>query len=123
MRCSSFFSMNSMYGKDNSSILLNTSKNLKLCNFQFQGSRRCQTTKKMFPKTKIHMQNQLFFPNLYKNKFLRNAKKSLFDNVCKDICKLFCFLTFKRNERDLCLTQRKTRKKINQSKCTQNDEN
>jgi hypothetical protein len=35
----SFFSMNSMYGKDKSYILLNTSKHSKLCNFKFLGSR------------------------------------------------------------------------------------
>jgi hypothetical protein len=71
----------------------------------------------MFLKSKCKCKTSSF-PNMYQNKFPKNAKISLFDYVCNEIssnAKLLCFFDFNWNERDQCLTQRNTKKETKQS--------
>jgi hypothetical protein len=74
MICSSFFSMNSMYEKDKSYILINTRKHSKQCKFSISGIKMMPNYQENVSKNQNAHAKLSFFPNINQNEYPKEYK-------------------------------------------------
>ena len=84
-----FLSMNSTYGKEKSSILLNHKKALKTMQLSIYGINTMRNYQENVSENQNAHAKLALFPNININKLPNECKVSSFDYSCKEICNFF----------------------------------
>jgi hypothetical protein len=74
IRCNLFFSMNSIYEREKSYILLNTSKHSKMMQLSISWIKMMSNYKENVSENRNAHAKLALFPNMYQNKFPKECK-------------------------------------------------